>query len=413
MSSTRVARRLALGLSAAFVITGCSDTSPRPGAGTSEQTSSASPSTGSASTPSASTGTPSAPPATPSAATPTALAGLTLPQVVGQVFMTGTSPSSAEDATLASIREQHVGNVMLRGRSDDGVATTARVVRTLRGAVSDDATGSIPLLVATDQEGGAVQVLRGRGFSDIPSALTQGRWSVATVRSRAATWGRRLRAAGVDLNLAPVLDTVPSPAFAPRNAPIGAYDRQYGFTPQVVSSKGLAFFGGMEDAGVVATVKHFPGLGRVTANTDTSDDVHDTRTTSTDPYLQPFADAIAAGARVVMMATATYDRIDPREPAAFSRPIVTGLLRDRMGFDGVVMSDDLSAAQQVKDRSPAERAVDFLRAGGDLVLAIDPAQMPEMTAAVVAEARKDPAFAARVQEAAARVVALKRDHAAG
>ncbi|MDD9349821.1 MAG: hypothetical protein PV363_13620, partial [Mumia sp.] len=72
------------------------------------------------------------------------------------------------------------------------------------------------------------------------------------------------------------------------------------------------------------------------------------------------------------------------------------------------MSDDLSAAQQVKDRTPAERAVDFLRAGGDLVLAIDPAQMPEMTAAVLARARQDPAFRARVEEAAARVVALKR-----
>lgn len=405
MSATLVTRRrLALGLAAVLILPACGESAPRPAA----EASAATTTTPATSAPSeASPSTPS-----PSAPSSPAVAGLTLPQVVGQVFMTGTSPSDAESATLDSIRDHHVGNVMLRGRSDDGVATTARVVRTLRDEVGSDSTGSVPLLVATDQEGDQVQVLRGQGFTDLPSAVSQGGWSAATLRSRATTWGRELRAAGVDLNLAPVLDTVPSAAFAPKNAPIGAFDRQYGFTPQAVSSKGLAFLGGMEDAGVIGTVKHFPGLGRVTANTDTSDDVHDSQTTATDPYLRPFEDAIAAGARVVMMATATFDRIDPHEPAAFSRPIVTGLLRERMGFDGVVMSDDLSAAQQVKDRTPAERAVDFLRAGGDLVLAIDPAQMPEMTAAVLARASQDPAFQARVEEAAARVVALKRDHAA-
>ncbi|KAA1418390.1 glycoside hydrolase family 3 protein [Mumia zhuanghuii] len=322
--------------------------------------------------------------------------------------MTGTEASTADEATLDAIRDHHVGNVMLRGRSGAGVAQTARVARRLQAEVDADSTGSVRLLVSTDQEGGLVQVLRGPGFSDIPSALTQGTWSATTLQRRATTWGRQLRAAGVDLNLAPVLDTVPNPRFAPRNAPIGAFDRQYGFTPAEVSRKGLAFLAGMERAGVIGSVKHFPGLGRVTANTDTTGDVHDTQTHADDPYLQPFEDAIAAGARTVMMSTAIYDRIDPREPAAFSRPIITGLLRDDLGFTGVVISDDLSAAAQVSDRPPGQRAVDFLRAGGDLVLAVDPAQMRTMTEAVAAQAGKDPAFRARVYESAGRVVALKR-----
>ncbi|WP_370615789.1 glycoside hydrolase family 3 N-terminal domain-containing protein [Mumia qirimensis] len=409
MSGSPVARRLALGLAAALALAGCSDASRSDA----PQRSSPTP-TATAVTPSPAP-SPTATGASPTAATPTpheALADLTFAQVVGQVFMTGTLASRADGATLEAVRENHVGNVMLRGRSEEGVATTARVARTLQAEVDADSTGSVRLLVSTDQEGGLVQVLRGPGFSEIPSAATQGGWPTATLQRRATTWGQQLRRAGIDMNLAPVLDTVPSPRFAPRNAPIGAFDRHYGYTPEIVSRQGLAFFAGMEGADVLAAVKHFPGLGRVTANTDTTGDVHDTRTRADDPYLQPFEDAIAAGARVIMMSTAIYDRIDPRQPAAFSRPVVTGLLREGLGFDGVVISDDLSSAAQVSDRPPGRRAVDFLRAGGDLVLAVDPAQMPEMTAAVAAQASKDPAFRARVYEAAARVVALKQPRSA-
>lgn len=405
MPGTPLARRVALALTVAVAVAGCSDPDDRRASETPDATT-RTPTTAPSTAPTTTAPT-TAPPSTPT--TPDPLAGLALEEVVGQLFMTGTSPSAAENATLTAIDRHHVGGVMLRGRSEDGVATTAKVVRRLRAEATRSGE-DVPLLVATDQEGGLVQVLRGPGFSEIPRALTQGGWPTATVRSRARTWGRQLHAAGVDLNLAPVLDTVPSPKAAERNAPIGAFDRQYGFTPAVVSAKGLAFLAGMNDAGVIGTVKHFPGLGRVTANTDTTGNVHDTTTRADDAYLAPFRQAIARGARVVMMSTATYDRIDPRQPAAFSPRVVTGLLRGRLGFDGVVVSDDVSAARQVSDRSPGRRAIDFLRAGGDLVLAVDPAQMPEMTAAVLREARSNPAFRTRVEQAAARVLALKRAH---
>ncbi|TNC41800.1 glycoside hydrolase family 3 protein [Mumia zhuanghuii] len=398
--------RIALTASVVVVLAGCSDPAPRTSAPTSAPTESTASPSPSAPT---SSSTPTARPSEPAVAGAD-LTALELPVLVGQVFMTATEPAAAQPETLDAITDHHVGNVMLRGRGTEGVKATAEVVRTLRHAAGDP-TGGLPLLVATDQEGGLVQVLRGRGFSEIPRTTVQGGWSVATLRARATTWARELRAAGVDLNLAPVLDTVPDAAFAERNAPIGYFDRQFGFTPADVTRHGLAFLDGMEAGGIIGTVKHFPGLGRVTANPDTSSDVHDTQTTATDEYLAPFEAAIAADAEVVMMSTATYDKLDPDESAAFSRPIVTGLLRERLGFDGVVISDDLSAAKQVADRSPQRRAVDFLRAGGDLVLAIDPDHMAAMTSAVVTEAEKDPAFRARVEEAATRVVALKRSHA--
>ncbi|WP_262849902.1 glycoside hydrolase family 3 N-terminal domain-containing protein [Mumia quercus] len=403
MIRSPLSRRIAVSASMVVVLAGCSDASRGP-ASSADRTAEATPSRA---TEAATSPAPATSPPTTDAAD---LGTLSLPVLVGQVFMTATEPDAVGSDTVAALTRHHVGNVMLRGRGTTGVEATADTVRTLRRA-EGPATGGLPLLVATDQEGGLVQVLRGRGFSDIPRTTTQGSWSATTLTQRATAWGRELRAAGVDLNLAPVLDTVPSPAFADRNAPIGYFDRQFGFSPAKVTSHGLAFLAGMEAAGVIGTVKHFPGLGRVTANTDTTSGVRDTETTATDPYLEPFRAAIAADAKVVMMSTAYYDKIDPRESAAFSRPVVTGLLRERLGFDGVVISDDLSAARQVTDRPPARRALDFLRAGGDLVLAIDPGHMAEMTDAVVAEAEKDSAFRTRVEEAAGRVVALKREHA--
>ena len=106
--------------------------------------------------------------------------------------------------------------------------------------------------------------------------------------SSATTWAKQLASAGVNLNLAPVADTVPSAAFAPSNAPIGAKQRQFGYTPSTVSSHASAFTKGMRAGGVMVSAKHFPGLGRVTGNTDTTSGVTDRTTTRTDSYLTPF-----------------------------------------------------------------------------------------------------------------------------
>jgi len=326
---------------------------------------------------------------------------------VGQLFVTGTPATGLDPATRVAVAEHHVGGVMLRERSSAGVRATAALTRELQGLATRQATGGRPLLVATDQEGGQVQVLSGPGFDEMPSALEQGSAPAGRLERDARRWGGQLRAAGIHLNLGPVLDTVPSPEAAPGNGPIGAFDRQFGYDPERVAGHGIAFLRGMERARVASAVKHFPGLGRVRGNTDAVTEVHDTATTAHDPFLRPFAAAIRAGAPVVMMSSATYDRIDPSEPACWSREVVTGLLRQRLGFDGVVVSDDLSEAAAAQVRPPAQRAVDFLRAGGDLVLALDPGHMAEMTDAVLAEARRDPAFARQVQQSLVRVQALR------
>jgi beta-N-acetylhexosaminidase len=169
-----------------------------------------------------------------------------------------------------------------------------------------------------------------------------------------------------------------------------------------------AFAAGLADAGVVPTVKHFPGLGRVTANTDVSSGVTDPTTTSTDPYLGPFRTAIRSGHPFVMMSSAVYARIDPARPAAFSPTVVTGLLRRGLHFDGVVVSDDLGAARQVRAVRVGERAVRFIAAGGDLVLTVSPATVPDMVTALYDRAVRDPAFRTLVDRSAARILLAKQ-----
>jgi beta-N-acetylhexosaminidase len=158
---------------------------------------------------------------------------------------------------------------------------------------------------------------------------------------------------------------------------------------------------------VLTILKHFPGLGRVRANTDTSTRAVDATATVTDPYLKPFAAGIRAGSAGVMVSSARYPRLDRDNIAAFSAPIITGLLRERLGYTGLVMSDDLGAADAAEILPPGRRAVRFVEAGGDLVLSIRPADAAPMSRALIAEARRSAAFADRVTDAARHVVHAK------
>ncbi|GAB2468565.1 glycoside hydrolase family 3 N-terminal domain-containing protein [Xylanimonas ulmi] len=345
---------------------------------------------------------------TPPSASPTGdpLAGWTLEQKVGQLVMVGLPVAGSRDVTERLVADRHVGGVFLSGRSH---ADTAHV-RALADAYRALSPDPVPLLVATDQEGGSVRVLQGPGFSDIPPATAQ--VTLPGLEAQATTWGRELAAAGVDVDLAPVADLVP-PDLADANAPIGHFERNYGFTAPDVVAGASAFAQGLRAAGVIPTLKHFPGLGRVTANTDTTAGVTDSVTTSHDASVGVFVDLLArtsasAGPRPwVMVSTAIYAQIDPALPAAFS-PAVVSLVRERLGFDGVVVTDDVSAARQVQAWSPGERAVAAVDAGCDLVLAsADPSAADAMLDALVDRARSDPAFAAKVDAAAARVAAAR------
>jgi beta-N-acetylhexosaminidase len=342
--------------------------------------------------------------ASPPSCTEQLMAKLSPTQRVGQLIFLGLVNNQLGPAERAAIQSYGVGSVwftaLTSAPSSYVVGVTAQVQ-----ALAGPATGGIGFLVGANQEGGQIDQFHGPGFTPIPSALTQGSEDPSALQGQATTWAAQLKQAGVNLNLAPVMDTVP-PGHDQSNAPIGALQREFGHDPATVSAHGLAFIAGMHRSGELITIKHFPGLGRVVGNTDFASSVVDQTTTPDDPYLAPFQQAIAAGADLVMVSTATYTKIDSQHLAVFS-PTVIGLLRDMLHFDGVIVADDLGSAVSVASIPPGDRAVDFIAAGGDLVTVKTANLAGPMVGAILQRAAADPAFSRQVDAAVTRVLQLK------
>jgi beta-N-acetylhexosaminidase len=241
--------------------------------------------------------------------------------------MTGIDGALPSPALLARVRAGQVGGVILFGRNTAHVAQT---IAELQDAAK--AGGNPPLLVAVDQEGGAVQRLPGP-----PDVSPASMGTADNARAEGEAAGAYLRRLGIDVDLAPVLDTPYGPA-----SWLGT--RAFSRDPRVNASLGPAFVAGLQSAGVAATAKHFPGLGTARSTTDTSDVVLAASKQSLEARLLPFRAAIDGGVDLVMVSNAGYTALDPTgAPAVLSRPIVAGLLRGQLGFRGVVISDALEA----------------------------------------------------------------------
>ncbi|GAA0529911.1 glycoside hydrolase family 3 protein [Paractinoplanes ferrugineus] len=380
----------------AMALAGCSSAQPAP------------PSAAPPSLPVPSLSVPSSPPASPSLSPSPATSAdcvtrtldrLTPAELAGQVLMIGTEVDSP-DRLGDTVARYHLGGVFLHGRS----TRTAAQLRSDIAALGRNA--DLPLLVSLDQEGGNVQTLKGPDFPVLPAAEKLGAGPAATLRATTTDSARRLAGIGVTMNLAPVADTVPA-TLGERNPPIGYWHRQYGSDPAKVATAISTVVPASQDAKVLTVLKHFPGLGRVTANTDTSADAVDNTATANDPYLKPFAAGIQAGSAAVMVSSARYPRLDPSTIATFSRPIVTGLLRDKLGFQGLIMTDDVGAATALESVPVGQRAVRFVAAGGDLVLTIRPGDAGPMASALAERAGSDTAFQARLSDAARHVLVAK------
>src|SRR3954447_25540298 len=298
-----------------------------------------------------------------------ALAALDRPAQVAQLFVVGVPLCglSAGDALVTG----GGGGVFLHGRSsaspDDIAAVTGRWAAA--------APGGLRPWVAADQEGGQVQTLQGPGFGDLPSALDQGQLPPDQLNALTDGMGTSLAQAGVTLDLAPVADIVPA-GTAASNPPIGAFDRQYGSTAAEVVSAAGAVVRGLGAHDVTAALKHFPGLGRVRGNTDTTADVVDRTTARDGDQVAAFGVLSRNSAHpFVMVSSATYELIDPSAPAVFSPVVITDVLRGDIGFRGPIITDDVATAVAVRDVPPGERAVRFLAAGGTLVLIVTAADL--------------------------------------
>ena len=338
----------------------------------------------------------------PAAKASRAIATMSLDERAGQLIMAPMLAGGNPADLSALISTRHVGSVVLIGNWNNGTAAA----KTAADALQSYAPSGNQLIVSTDQEGGQVQHLKGSGFDTMPSAVAQGQMSADTLRSSAKTWGGQLKQAGINVDLAPVLGTVQVKRSS--NAPIGALNRDFGLDSNGNAQHGIAFIEGMRDAGVGATVKHYPGLGAVTGNTDfTTEGILDTTTTLDDEEIGAFNTTIKqAKPAMVMMSLATYQRIDSSAPAAFSSKIIVGTLRGSVGYDGVVISDSLSAAA-VSGIATKDLGVRLVDAGGDLACIGDTSYVTPILDGIIARAQSDPAFAKKVTASATRVMTLK------
>ena len=293
---------------------------------------------------------------------------------------------------------QGLGGVILFKRNlrdlDQICALTAALHRAAPG----------PLLVGVDQEGGRVVRLPAP-FLAPPAAAALGRsGDPDLIRLVARAVGRELGAAGFNWNLAPVLDVHTNPA----NPIIG--DRAFSSDPHGVARMGLAAFRGFEDAGILTTGKHFPGHG------DTAIDSHLALPESSQPpgrwrevEFVPFREAIRAGMPSILLAHLRCPALDPKTPSSLSRVIVTDILRGELGFDGVVVSDDLEMGAIVAEYTIGEAAVRFLEAGGDLILICQHAdRQREAFAAVESALRSGRLSERRVQASLGRLARLRQ-----
>ncbi len=289
---------------------------------------------------------------------------MTLEEQIGQLFMVGFQGTTPSPEILDMIARYHVGGIILFSRNAQDTQQVLELTRSLQEAARA-ARHRFPLLIAIDQENGAVQRL-GRSATQFPGNMALGAiGSEQIAHDIAFATGRELRALGLNMNLAPVVDVNNNPA----NPVIGV--RSFGEEPREVARLAAAAVRGYQEAGVIATLKHFPGHG------DTSTDSH--LSLPTLPFtlerleqveLLPFRGGIEAGADCVMSAHIAFPAITGRTdiPATLSPAIIQGLLRDRLGFRGVVISDCLEMQAVADAVGIAQGSVLALRAGIDLVL---------------------------------------------
>ncbi len=323
----------------------------------------------------------------------------------------GTS-LEADNPVLADLVERHVGSLLLSSHDVPSGATVRNItspaqLTELCAAIRSAAPGAV--LLATDQEGGNVARLTpAYGFPSTRSAASLGAEGSATVtRAAGAAIAQTLAEVGIRLNLAPVVDVNTNP----RNPIIGALDRSFSADPAVVASQAAAFIDGHHDHGVLTTLKHFPGHGSSTG--DTHQGLVDVSDTWNDLELDPYRALLASGhADSIMVAHVFNSHLDASYPASLSASTVTGLLRESLGFDGVVVSDDLQMGAITSQWSRTEAIRLAVLAGNDLLTfsnnvdSFDPGLGAEVHATLLGLVADGSIPEERIAEAYRRVSAL-------
>jgi beta-N-acetylhexosaminidase len=328
---------------------------------------------------------------------------LPLDLAVGQMMAASFGGPAITDGLRHLILDEKVGTVLVFGDNFSDAASLTRLTAELQ-ALGRQAGLPAPLLVTLDQEGGRVMRVTD-GVPPLPSGQALGSQGPQAVHDAMAATAEGLHRQGVELDLAPVADLRTNPS----DGVIG--DRSYGGDAAVVGPLVAAAVGGLHDGGVAATLKHFPGLGGAAGDPHAA---IPTDSESLDQWAatqaRSFQAGIDAGADAVMTTAVVVPGIDPTgTPALFSHTVVTGLLRDRLHFQGVIVTDGLGMGGITTLYNLPEATVAAVRAGNDLVLlnSADAAYQAAAIEAVKQQVRNGSISTDQVQASAARVIAMR------
>jgi beta-N-acetylhexosaminidase len=295
---------------------------------------------------------------------PSAVSQLTRAQLVGQRLVLGFQGTRPSDATIQLIREGSIAGVILFADNLPNRAAARQLIRRLQAIKRPPGLGD-PLLIMTDQEGGLVKRLDG---APTASAQEMGARGVSFSRAQGRDTAANLRSLGINVNLAPVLDV------ARPGGTIAETERGFGSSAAGVAATAVPFAEGLQDGGVAATAKHFPGIGVARLNTDNAvQRIELPKSTLRQVDEVPYRRFAAANGELVMLSTAIYPAFSDR-PAAFSPAIATGELRSRLGFKGVSITDALDTVAARAFGNTPEVARAAATAGVDLLLYTDPAE---------------------------------------
>jgi beta-N-acetylhexosaminidase len=321
---------------------------------------------------------------------------------VGRLFMAGMPGPSLDDGTISLIRDKGLGGVILFKRNVVDPVQVAALCNDLQETAMK--YHGVPLFLAVDQEGGRVARLR-EPFTGFPgnSVIGDGPDS----REMAARFGQvtaeEMRLVGLDMNMAPVLDV-----------PVGPVDqhlqgRMFGEDSALVGHLGRIVVSALQENGVMAVGKHFPGLGK--ARLDPHEHLPTIEAAKEEIEtinLPPFQDAIREGVSAIMTSHAIYPGLDPHHPATLSYPIITELLRERLGFPGLIITDDLEMGAIKKDPGVAEGAVRAFEAGNDILLICEDQRLVrESMDQVRNRLLRSEALLSRLHESVGRIMAAK------
>ncbi len=315
-----------------------------------------------------------------------------LPDLAGQVIVADWSGTRAP---VAMVRDLHLGGVI----AFDSNVESAAQISGVNTALTRQVRRKWPLFLSVDQEGGVVERLR-RAATRFPTFMSTGAaGDAALTRDAYAASGAELRGLGFTVDFAPDADVTSGPG----DPTIGS--RSASSRPATVADHVVAAAAGFAESGVVPVLKHFPGHGSVPADSHLTLPVQTKSLADLEKSdLVPFREAVAAGLPSVMVGHIDVRAVDPHVPSSLSRKVVTGMLRDELGFGGLVVTDSLQMAGVVRGRSPGQVVVQAMRAGSDVLLM--PASPAVARAALVKAVRSGSLPRRRLEQAAARQIAL-------